>query len=68
MLRLLRELRKEANLTQAQLAEVLRRPQSFVSKVESGERRLDLVELETVCVALGTTLGAFVGRYESHGT
>jgi len=37
--------RKKAGLTQTELSAALGKPQSFVSKVESGERRLDLVEL-----------------------
>ncbi len=36
--------RKQANLTRVQVAARLRRPQSFVSKFEKGERRLDVVE------------------------
>jgi len=36
--------RKEANLTQAELSAKLERPQSYVSKYERGERRLDLIE------------------------
>ena len=43
----LREARREASLTQEQVAKRLRRPQSFVSKCESGERRVDVVELAT---------------------
>jgi len=43
--RLLVDGRKGAGLTQAQLARKLNKPQSFVSKVETGERRLDVVEL-----------------------
>lgn len=40
-------------LTQAQVAQRLKRPQSFVSKYESGERQLDVVEFVAVCKALG---------------
>lgn len=49
LLRLLVQARKEAGLTQQQLATNLRRPQSFVSKIENGERRLDVVEFLTIC-------------------
>jgi len=42
----LKSARQEAGLTQVQVAEKLRRPQSFVSKCESGERRVDLVEVQ----------------------
>ena len=42
----LKQARKEAGLTQMQVARVLNRPQSFVSKFESGERRVDFVELQ----------------------
>lgn len=45
-LRRLREARLAAGLTQEQVAAKLRRPQSFVSKCESGERRVDVVELQ----------------------
>lgn len=38
------EARKAANLTQAELSAKLERPQSYVSKYERGERRLDLIE------------------------
>lgn len=54
---LLRRLRLDAGLTQVQVAERLGVPQSFVSKYESGERRLDVIELRYVAEALGTTLG-----------
>ncbi|EKI0252626.1 helix-turn-helix transcriptional regulator [Enterobacter asburiae] len=40
----LKKARKEKGITQVQLAEALGKPQSFIAKVESGERRLDVVE------------------------
>ena len=44
--------RKDAGITQAELSERLGRPQSFVSKYEGGERRLDVIEFIQVCDAL----------------
>ncbi|HIG8008298.1 TPA: helix-turn-helix domain-containing protein, partial [Klebsiella pneumoniae] len=40
----LREIRIKKGITQERLAQALKRPQSFVAKVESGERRLDVIE------------------------
>lgn len=45
--------RKEAQLTQEKLAKCLKKPQSFVAKYESGERRLDVVEFLLVTHAIG---------------
>lgn len=45
--------RKQAGLTQSELAQRLRRPQSFVAKYEGGERRLDVVEFVTIAGAIG---------------
>ena len=61
---LLREVRAEAGLRQADLAERLGQPQSFVSKYESGERRLDILELREVCKALGLPFEEFIERLE----
>ncbi len=47
------EARRAAGLTQAQLAVRLARPQSFVSKYERGERRLDVIEFLEIADALG---------------
>lgn len=61
---LLRDLRLEAGMTQAQVAARVKEPQSFVSKYESGERRLDVLEVREVCLALGTNLTYFVRELE----
>jgi transcriptional regulator with XRE-family HTH domain len=50
---LLQGARKEAGLTQAELSKNLSRPQSFVSKYERGERRLDVIEFLEVTQSLG---------------
>lgn len=50
---LLVEAREQANLTQAEVARRLKRAQSFVSKYELGERRLDVVDYIAVCDSLG---------------
>jgi len=63
--RLLRETRENAGMTQVELAEKIGETQSYVSKVERGERRLDLVQLQSFCRALKTTLSAFVAEFES---
>ncbi len=62
---LLREIRQNAGLTQKELATKLGRPQSFVSKYESGERRLDVLELREVCHAIKITLASFVNKLEN---
>ena len=48
------QLRKEAGLPQDQVAKILGKPQSFVSKYESGERSLDFIEVIEVIEALGS--------------
>ena len=62
--RLLRNVRNEAELTQEALSERLSLPQSFVSKYESGERLLDVLEARQICKALKIDFRAFVSRLE----
>lgn len=54
--------REAAGLTQLQVAERIDRPQSFVAKYETGERRLDLVELVEIAAVLKMDLSALVAR------
>jgi transcriptional regulator with XRE-family HTH domain len=60
---LLKELRAEKKLTQRQLARRLKVPQSYVSKYETGERRLDFVETVYVCSTMGITIEHFVSLF-----
>lgn len=56
--------RANAGLTQIQLAKRMNATQSFISKCERGERRLDLVELRAWCRALGVTFPTFVSHFD----
>lgn len=62
---LLKGARVEKKLTQADVAKRLGVPQSYVSKYESGERRLDFVETALLCDALGTSIGEFAATYSA---
>ena len=62
--RLLRQIRSGAGLRQEDLAQLLGKRQSFVSKYESGERRLDVLELRQICQAVGIPLADFASRLE----
>ena len=64
LLVLLRGLRVETGLTQRELASRLGTDQTFVSKYESGERRLDILELREVCQAIGTDFLAFIRKLD----
>jgi len=63
--KLLRQIRIEAKLRQVDLAERLGEPQSFISKYESGERRLDILEIREICEAIGIPLEDFARRLEA---
>lgn len=63
-LRLLRESREAAGVTQVELAKKLRLTQSLYSKMERGECRLDIIQLRKVCHAIGLTLPQFVEQLE----
>ncbi|WP_235362820.1 helix-turn-helix domain-containing protein [Brevundimonas diminuta] len=56
-------MRKAAEITQVELAERLGKPQSFVSKVERGERRLDVIEFGQVAEALGCEPAALLRMF-----
>ena len=66
LVRLLRQIRRDANLSQVELAARVGETQSYVSKYESGEQRLDLLEIEKICRAVGVPLRAFIDRYIDH--
>jgi transcriptional regulator with XRE-family HTH domain len=61
---LLYRLRVNSGLTQMQLASSLKVSQSYISKVETGERRVNLIELHDICIALNSNLTEFVTMFE----
>jgi len=65
LLEVLRELRKQRNLTQDQLARAIGVKQAFVSKYETGERRLDFLDLVGICDVLGISIVKFAERFET---
>jgi len=64
LLKRLREARRQAGLTQTEAAHAVARPQSFVSKCESGERRIDVLELLDLAGVYGKSLGFFAAEAE----
>ena len=64
LLRRLRELRTTAGLTQTELSTALERPQSYISDIERGSRRMDLLQLREFCNACGQSLTKFVSDFE----
>jgi len=65
LLEVLRELRKQRNLTQDRLAKSMGVKQAFVSKYETGERRLDFIDLIGICDVLGMSIVKFAERFEA---
>jgi transcriptional regulator with XRE-family HTH domain len=65
LIELLRDIRLRAGLTQAGLSGKLGRAQSFISDVERGQRRLDLIQVRDVCIAVGLSLPEFVSMLDA---
>ena len=61
---LLRLVRVEANMKQSQVAKLLGKPQAYISRYETGERQLNLIEIREICDAVGISLLEFVRRFE----
>jgi transcriptional regulator with XRE-family HTH domain len=60
----LRDTREKLGITQEVLAERLGESQSFISKCERGERRLDVAELREFCIAMDLSLDKFIRGFE----
>ena len=66
MLRVLSAGRRKSGITQTDLAKKLRKSQQFISKYESGERRLDAIEFADICDALGLDPAAVLDEVAPH--
>lgn len=63
-LTLLRNARDSAGVTQIELATRMNTTQTFISKCERGERRLDIVELKLWCNAISVPFAEFASQFE----
>ena len=60
----LKSMRDAAGYTQEQMAELLGKPQSYISKYENGERRLDFIEVLEICDALHVSIQECMSGYK----
>jgi transcriptional regulator with XRE-family HTH domain len=60
LLELLRQVRLDSGLTQVEVAKTLGKHAPYISKIESGERRVDVLELEELCQCYGVSLCKFL--------
>lgn len=64
-LHLLIQERHDKNITQVQLAQMLKKPQSYVSKYENGERRLDVIEFLDIADCIGINASVFIKQLKN---
>jgi len=64
LLRLLKDVRRESGLSGPVMQKMLGRPNSYIAKVESGEKRLDVLELREFCRVCGITTYEFTKRLD----
>ncbi|GAH70322.1 unnamed protein product [marine sediment metagenome] len=58
----LKKARKEADLSQKQVAKILHKTQSYISKIESGQRRIDIVQLKELARIYKKSLNFFIKK------
>lgn len=62
---MLRGAREQAGLTQGDVSKAVGKSQTFLSDVERGVRRLDVIELWEICQAMGLDLSEFIAQFEA---
>ncbi|WP_017463477.1 helix-turn-helix domain-containing protein [Dyella ginsengisoli] len=66
LLAFMQQVRESLDITQTELAQRLRTTQSYVSKCERGERRIDIMEFVNYCEALGVDAGVLMDAFLDH--
>jgi transcriptional regulator with XRE-family HTH domain len=61
---LIKCIRVDSHLTQVELAEKIKKAQSYISKYESGQRKLDIFEIKDICNSLDMSLVEFVQKFD----
>jgi transcriptional regulator with XRE-family HTH domain len=64
-LRILKSVREDAGVTQVELATRLKQTQTFISKCERGQRRIDVIEMRQICKALKLDFGSFIKKLDA---
>lgn len=65
LIQIIREERLVKNISQSELSEQIGRPQSFISKYENGQRRIDPIQLIRICNALGIHASNIIDKLEN---
>jgi len=65
---MIRKLRRDRDLPQSAIADALGLPQTVITRIERGDRRMSMPELRRLCALLGVALVDFVAEYESRIT
>ncbi|MEP5395236.1 MAG: helix-turn-helix transcriptional regulator [Hyphomicrobiales bacterium] len=65
LIQLMADIRKEMGKTQVDVSTALGKPQSFISKIENGERRMDLIEMIAIADAIGMNSQQILKRLEN---
>ncbi|MGH8085299.1 MAG: helix-turn-helix domain-containing protein [Lysobacter sp.] len=65
LLAMVRKQRTACGMTQTALSEALARPQPYISTIETGVRRLDVVELREICQVLGVSIVDLIGDWDA---
>lgn len=64
LIAMVRQMRLDAGLKQSELSEAIGRPQSFISNLECGIVRVDVIQLKDICEVCGKAFSSFCREFE----